>query len=197
VLTEKEVRQILEAARALMQGHFQLSSGRHSLFYLQCAKVLQYPDLAARLGEELAKKCHGLGKKISVVLSPAVGGLILGHEVARPLSARCLFAEREKSSGLFSLRRGFQLKRGDEVLLVDDVLTTGGSLRELAQLAAAAGAKVAGIASLAERGSHVVDFAVPRRTLIKLDFEDYAPADCPACRNRLPLEKPGSKPEAS
>jgi orotate phosphoribosyltransferase len=197
VLTEKEIRAILEEAKALKSGHFQLSSGRHSQFYLQCALALQFPDKAEKLGKALGELCDahsaGGGDKIHAVVSPAVGGVVMGQEVARAIGTRSIFAERD-AAGKMVLRRGFDLKRGENVLLVDDVLTTGGSLRELFSLVQSYGARVIGIGALAERGFHDKTFEVTRDVLLKLNFEDFDPQDCPACKEGLPIDKPGSRP---
>jgi orotate phosphoribosyltransferase len=193
VLTEKEVRQILEGAEALLSGHFRLSSGRHSENYLQCAQVLQFPDRAERLCRALAERCRARGR-IDVVASPAVGGVIIGQEVARALGVRAIFAERN-AEGKLSFRRGFFVRPGERVLLADDVLTTGLSLREVAGLVRPLGAAITGYCALAERGAHDKNFDGPRDVLIKLEFQDFDPADCPACKRGLPIAKPGSRPE--
>jgi orotate phosphoribosyltransferase len=195
MLTEQEVRKILEEARALLTGHFKLSSGRHSENYLQCAQALQYPDKAEALGKSLAEKCMARGK-IHAVASPAVGGVVIGQEVARALGVRAIFAERD-GEGKMAFRRGFYVSSGENILLVDDVLTTGLSLREMLTLARSQGAQVIGVAAIAERGSSDKTFDVPRDTLIKLNFQDYDPAQCPACQKGLPVEKPGTRPEAA
>jgi orotate phosphoribosyltransferase len=191
-LNEVEVRKILEESRALMSGHFKLSSGRHSEYYMQCAKVLQFPDRAEQLGKALADLAR-MGERIDAVASPAVGGVVIGQEVARALGVRALFAERD-AAGKFVFRRGFVVIRNERFLLVDDVLTTGLSLWEMADLVKAEGGRVVGLAALAERGYHEKNFTMPRHTLLKLDFEDYDPAACPLCEKRIPLEKPGTRP---
>ncbi|MGQ0644334.1 MAG: orotate phosphoribosyltransferase [Elusimicrobiota bacterium] len=199
MLSDQEIRAILEESGALLSGHFKLSSGRHSGHYLQCAQVLQHPDKAELLCRTLAEKCsaHGVGieNRIHTVASPAVGGLVIGQELARALKARSVFAERG-ADGKMAFRRGFKLAPRETVLLADDVLTTGGSLRELFELAQAQGARVVGVAAAAERGFHDKTFKVPRDVLIKLDFQDYEPAECPLCRQGLPIDKPGSRPAA-
>jgi orotate phosphoribosyltransferase len=196
VLTEKDVKKILEEARALLSGHFKLSSGRHSGNYLQCAQVLQHPAKARELGQALADKCSargGIVPKIHVVASPAVGGVVIGQEVALGLGSRAIFSERD-AAGKMAFRRGFKLNPGENVLLADDVLTTGGSLRELLELVRSEGGNTVGVAALAERGVHDKTFPVPRVSLLKLDFVDYDPAACPLCEKGLPVEKPGSRP---
>ncbi len=194
MLTEKEILGILEDTQALLTGHFKLSSGRHSEKYTQCAQVLQYPDQAELLAKALAEKCRENIGAIDVVASPAVGGLVLGQEMARALGVRSVFSERDHN-GEMTLRRSFRLNENEKVLMVDDVFTTGKSLRELLKVVKAQGAQAVGAASLAERGLLGNDFEVPLISLIKLDFADYDPSDCPACQKGLPVIKPGSRPQ--
>jgi len=194
LLTEQEAQKIMEEARALLTGHFKLSSGRHSERYLQCAQALQHPDKARRLGQALAEKCKAaVGGKIDAVASPAVGGLVIGQEVAAGLDVRHVFSERG-ADGKMSFRRGFKVAPGENILVVDDVLTTGLSFREVSALVEAEGGRVAGLAAVAERGAGDKGFTAPRVALLRLDFKDYDPNDCPLCKKGLPLEKPGSRP---
>jgi orotate phosphoribosyltransferase len=177
-------------AGALLEGHFLLTSGRHSPAYLQCALVLQRPDLAEDLCSHLARAFTE--EDITTVLAPAIGGIIVAHEVARALGARAVFAEREK--GRMTLRRGFALGQGERVLCVEDVVTTGGSLREVQQLAADAGADVVAVAALVDRTSgRDPGFGMPLTALVAIDAPTYVPEDCPQCREGLPLVKPGSR----
>ncbi|HOW27184.1 MAG TPA: orotate phosphoribosyltransferase [Elusimicrobiota bacterium] len=196
-MNEKDVTRILEDSQALLTGHFKLSSGRHSRNYMQCAKALQHPDRAEQLGRALAEKCRDAllkqGRKIDVVASPAVGGLILGHEVARALGVRHVFSERDVPGMV--LRRGFTLRDGENVLLVDDVLTTGGSFNELTELVRSWKARVAGLACLVQRGKDAPSFPAPHFALLTVDLENYDPTQCPLCREGKPVEKPGSRPE--
>jgi len=177
------------AAGALLEGHFRLSSGLHSGGYLQCALVLQHPRQAAALGTALADQVRALGA--TDVLSPALGGVIIGHEVARALGVRALFAERQ--DGALTLRRGFTLGPGDRVLVVEDVVTTGKSTRETMEVARAAGATVVGVAAIIDRGG-APDLGVPARTLAAVSLPAFEPASCPLCAQGLPLVKPGSRP---
>jgi len=177
---------------ALLEGHFRLSSGLHSTGYLQSALVLQYPDDAARLGREIADAVEHV--RATVVLSPALGGLIIGHEVARALGVRALFAERQ--DGMLTLRRGFMLAETDRVLVVEDVLTTGGSTRETMQVATAAGGRVVGVASIVDRSAGKAVFDVPFHSLLAIDLPTYEPGACPLCAQGLPVVKPGSRPVA-
>src|SRR5512144_2288399 len=177
---------------ALLEGHFRLTSGLHSPGYLQCALVLQHPQHAETLGRELAERVRDL--RPTTILSPALGGLIIGHEVARALGARAIFAERE--DGVLTLRRGFRLTETERVLVVEDVVTTGGSTRETMQVARAAGAQVVGAASIVDRsggaGRSALD--VPLVSLLEISLPTYDPASCPLCVSGLPLTKPGSRP---
>lgn len=185
----EEIMQIFHQTGALLEGHFLLSSGRHSDRYFQCALVLQYPEQAARLARELAGRVQL--PTIQTVVSPALGGVIAGYEVARALGVRGIFAERE--NGRMTLRRGFSISPGEKVLVVEDVVTTGGSVREVMQVVREAGGVVAGVAALVDRSGGRVDFGVPLWSLVQLEVQSYAPADCPLCRRELPLVKPGSR----
>ena len=178
---------------ALLEGHFRLSSGLHSTGYLQCALVLSEPTSAERLGGEIAARVRGL--RPTVVLSPALGGVVIGHEVARALGVRALFAERQ--DGVLTLRRGFTLSESDRVLVVEDVLTTGGSTRETMQVAAAAGGQVVGAAAIVDRSGGKAVFDVPFAALLDIDLPTYQPDGCPLCAKGLPVVKPGSRPAAS
>ena len=177
---------------ALLEGHFRLSSGLHSSGYLQCALVLQHPEHAAALGVALAEQARAL--RPATVLSPALGGLIIGHEVARALGARAIFAERE--DGVLTLRRGFRLTETERVLVVEDVVTTGGSTRETMQVARAAGAQVLGAAAIVDRsgGSGRSTLDVPLFSLLEISLPTYDPASCPLCEQGVPIAKPGSRP---
>ena len=197
-----ELLDLFRRSGALLEGHFRLTSGLHSTGYLQCALVLQDPPSAGRLGAEIASRVRGL--RPTVVLSPALGGVIIGHEVARALGVRALFAERQ--DGVLTLRRGFTLSEPDRVLVVEDVLTTGGSTRETMQVAAAAGGQVVGAASIVNRsgrpaqtlavgdGGGASAFDVPFVALLDIDIPTYQPDACPLCAKGLPVVKPGSRP---
>lgn len=189
-LSEEEVLQIFRRTGVLLEGHFRLTSGRHSGRYLQCAQVLQYPEYANALCREIAR--HHMGQKVEAVIGPALGGVIIAYEVARALGARALFAERE--GGVMTLRRGFTLNPGERVLVVEDVITTGGSVREVLDIVITAGATPAGVGVLVDRSAGTVDFGLPLKALVSLNVESYPPEDCPICREgRLPLVKPGSR----
>lgn len=178
---------------ALLEGHFRLSSGLHSTGYLQCALVLSDPRSAEALGAAIAASVRGL--RATVVLSPALGGVVIGHEVARALGVRALFAERQ--DGVLTLRRGFTLSESDRVLVVEDVLTTGGSTRETMQVAAAAGGQVVGAAAIVDRSGGTATFDVPFAALLDIDLPTYQPDACPLCAKGLPVVKPGSRPSGN
>src|SRR5690242_20849628 len=194
-MTEKEVLEMFKNRGALLSGHFKLTSGLHSDSYLQCALLLQYACDADRLGAELARliKKASAEKPVSAVVTPAIGGIVMGYVIARPLGVRSIFAERV--DGKFTLRRGFALAPGEEVIVAEDVITTGGSVREVATLVESSGARVAGFAALAERGSNDAQFPAPKHVLLRLPLVTYPPDNCPMCKQGLPLIKPGSRPE--
>ncbi|MFZ5592574.1 MAG: orotate phosphoribosyltransferase [Bacillota bacterium] len=181
--------QIFHETGALLEGHFLLSSGRHSDRYFQCARVLQYPDHAERLCRELVSKINL--PELQVVAAPALGGIIAGYEVARALGVRSIFAERE--NGRMTLRRGFGIAPGERVLVVEDVVTTGGSVREVMQVVREAGGQVVGVGTLVDRSGGRVDFGVPLWSLVQMEVQTFAPDECPLCRQGLPLVKPGSR----
>jgi orotate phosphoribosyltransferase len=189
-MTRDELLRLFRQSGALLEGHFRLSSGLHSSGYLQCALVLAHPSQAERLGQLIAAETRDLGA--TVVLSPALGGVIIGHEVARALGVRALFAERQ--DGTLMLRRGFTLAPSDRVLVVEDVLTTGGSTRETMLVAAAAGGQVVGAASIVDRSGGSARFDVPFRALLAVDLPTYQPDVCPLCAQGVPAVKPGSRP---
>ena len=188
---------------AYLKGHFRLTSGLHSGEYLQSALVLQHPDLAQRLGRALAESMpKGQGSIAQIVVSPALGGLIIGHEVARALGARFLFTERDpagpegKSSAKMTLRRGFSLTPGETAVVIEDVVTTGGSTREVIELLQAAGVQVLAAGSIIDRSGGRVDLGVPRVALATLDAVSWTPEECPLCKQGLPVVKPGSRATA-
>ncbi|MDD5423418.1 MAG: orotate phosphoribosyltransferase [Candidatus Omnitrophica bacterium] len=189
-MTEKDVLKIFEDNNALLTGHFKLSSGLHSEKYLQCALVLQYPEIAGKLSEELAKKFSNVGK-IDLVIGPALGGVTLAYEVARALGVRGLFTERQE--GKMVLRRGFAIKAGEKALVVEDVVTTGGSTKEVIDVVKACGGVVAGVGSVIDRSSAPVDFGVPFAALAKVKVETYKEEVCPLCKKGVPISRPGSR----
>jgi orotate phosphoribosyltransferase len=184
-----EVRSRLIELGAVLEGHFQLSSGLHSDRYFQCARVLQYPELAKELGRLLGEQCNEL--EIDLVLSPAVGGLIIGHEVGRALGRRHVFCERKGDE--MQLRRGFAIRKGESVLLVDDVLTRGTSQREMQTLVEASEAQVHSIAVIVDRREAGIAIRVPVRALLTEEVLTWDPPECPLCRDGVPLDSPGSR----
>jgi orotate phosphoribosyltransferase len=188
-LDSNAVLDMFKRSGALLEGHFKLTSGLHSERYLQSALVLQYPDLAEQLGAALAERTRHL--QPTVVLSPALGGIVIGQEVARALHVRALFAERQE--GALTLRRGFTLSDADRVLVVEDVLTTGGSTRETAAIAQAKGAQVVGAAVIIDRGSDPARLNLPLQSLVQLQVPTYQPDACPLCAAGTPAVKPGSR----
>lgn len=194
-MDEENILAEFRAAEALLEGHFVLSSGLHSPRYLQCARVLMDPARASRLASALA---HSLPlevrSKVSLVISPAMGGIIIGHEMGRSLGLEAIFLERP--SGTFELRRGFRVEPGRKALLVEDVVTTGLSSREAIEAVAAAGGEVVAAAALVDRSNGLADLGVPFFPLIRLDVPVYEPGAIPAELAAIPAEKPGSrKPE--
>ena len=195
-LTEKEVLKIFQKSGALLSGHFKLSSGLHSGKYLQCALVLQYPDLAERLCRQIASNFASGRSRIDAVVSPAIGGIIVGQEVARALGCRALFCERE--GGKMKLRRGFKIGKGERVLIVEDVITTGGSVKEIVEIVKAMGGEVKGIGAIVDRrqpspSDELARLGLPIESLLRINIETYSPEDCPICKQGTPLEKPGSR----
>jgi len=178
---------------ALLDGHFLLSSGLHSPRYLQCARVLMDPALAARLGGALAEKLREAlgGSKPTAVVAPALGGVLVAHEVARAFGCRGLFSER--MDGVMTLRRGFTLEAGEPVVVVEDAITTGKSTREVLAAMKTHGARVLAVGSLVDRSVGDVDFGVPRRSLLKLDVPTYPAESCPLCAAGSRPVKPGSR----
>lgn len=179
----------LRRTGALLDGHFLLTSGLHSPGYVQCARLLQHPAEAEACGTALADLVRA--ERPEVVLSPALGGIVIGHEVARVLGVRALFAERQ--NGALTLRRGFELRPGERVLVVEDVVTTGGSTRETIAVARAAGAVVVGAGAIIDRSRGQSSLDVPFRALIEVTLPVYAPEACPLCASGTPAVKPGSR----
>jgi len=195
-LTQKEVLEIFQKCSALLSGHYRLSSGLHSGKYLQCALVLQYPNLAEKLCNQLASKFKLHGLKVDAVVSPAIGGIIVGQEVAKALGCRALFCEREE--GKMKLRRGFTIGKGEKIVIVEDVITTGGSVKEIVRIVNSTGGKVEGIGAIVDRSqpslSHeLANLNLSLKSLLKMNIETYSPQECPICKRGVPLEKPGSR----
>lgn len=190
MLSNERAIEIFTSAGALMEGHFKLTSGRHSNRYMQCAQVLQYPDLTEELARHLAEQFRA--EKIDYVIGPAMGGIIVAYEVARQLNVPGMFTERQE--GQMALRRGFSIKPGDRVLVVEDVVTTGGSVVEVMEVVRQLGGVVAGVGVLVDRSGGKADFGVPMRAVLNLDIESWEAEDCPLCREgRGEAIKPGSR----
>ena len=188
-MNEKEVLDVFNKKNALLTGHFKLSSGLHSKNYLQCALILQYPDIAEELSKEIAKRVSK--ENIDVVVGPALGGVTFAYEIARALKVRGLFTERQE--GAMVLRRGFTISPGEKVLVAEDVITTGGSTKEVIEVVKKLGGIVVGVASIIDRSSEPVDFGVPFTALAKIKVETFKEEDCPLCKAKTPITKPGSR----
>ena len=190
-LNPEQTIDLFQKTGAYLRGHFRLTSGLHSNEYLQCALVLQHPQYAEQLGAALA---DAIGETADVVVSPAVGGLIIGHEVGRALNVRAIFTERDAATRVMSLRRGFRIEPGERVVVVEDVVTTGGSSREVIDVVKAAGGIVVAAGSIMDRSGGRAEFGVRRVALATLDVQTWSDADCPMCRAGEPVVKPGSRP---
>jgi orotate phosphoribosyltransferase len=191
------ILQLFERTGAYLRGHFRLTSGMHSSEYLQCARVLAHPEYAAELGAQLAEAVRALAGGLSprLVVAPALGGVIIGHEVARALGARFIFTERE-AGGQMTLRRGFAVEPGETTVVIEDVVTTGGSSLEVVNILHQAGAEVLAAGSIIDRSGGQVDLGIPRAALAVLKVVAYQPEQCPLCQQGIPVVKPGSRPTA-
>ena len=190
MLNKDEATGIFTESGALMEGHFKLTSGRHSNRYMQCAQVLQYPHFTEKLAAHIAEKYNG--EKIDFVIGPAMGGIIVSYEVARQLRVPSIFCERE--NGKMTLRRGFKLEPGDKVLVVEDVVTTGGSVVEVMDIVRQSGAEVVGVAVLVDRSAGKVNFGVRTEAVLSMDIESWEASDCPLCQaGQGEAIKPGSR----
>jgi orotate phosphoribosyltransferase len=196
-LPSDQVLELFHQTGAYLRGHFRLTSGLHSQEYLQCARVLQHPEHAQELGARLAAALRGIAPEVRVVVSPALGGLIIGHEVARALGARHIFTERDAASGKMTLRRGFSIESGEPAVVVEDVITTGGSTRDVIAVLREAGANVVAAASIIDRSGGLADVGVARVSLATLSVVTYPPENCPLCRQGVAVTKPGSRPSAT
>jgi len=188
-MDQSKVLTLFKQSGALHEGHFRLTSGLHSRGYFQSALVLQHPQHAETLGRALGDEWRSQGA--TAVLSPALGGLIIGHEVARALGVRAIFAERQ--DGVLTLRRGFSLSAADRVVVIEDVVTTGGSTRETIAVAEAAGATVVGAGAIVDRSGGASRLDVPFRSLVALTIDTFQPDACPLCQAGQPVTKPGSR----
>ncbi len=190
-MTQEEILSLFKTSGALLEGHFRLSSGLHSARYLQCALVLQYPNHAAALGSALAGLMLERAAKPDLVIAPALGGILVAHEVARVLGVRALFAERQ--DGKLTLRRGFQIRPGEKCFVVEDVVTTGLSTRETMEVATQSGAVITAAGAIIDRSGGRTDLGVPGVALAVLDFPNYSAETCPMCQAGGQATKPGSR----
>ncbi len=184
-----ELLKIFQKTGALLEGHFLLTSGRHSNYYFQCAKVLQYPQYTEMVCKIISDKFKDFD--IDTVIAPAIGGIVVGQEVARQLNKRFIFAEREVKQ--LTLRRGFSLKPGEKVLVCEDVVTTGGSVFETIEIVKQNNAEVVGVGFIVDRSNGKVDFGYPQISAMKMDVVSYIKEECPICKEGIPLVKPGSR----
>ncbi len=189
IMTENEILKIFEQTEALLTGHFILTSGLHSDRYFQGAKVLQYPDIAQKLCSQIGE--HFRDKEVNAVIAPAVGGIIVTHEVAKSLGVRAIFSERQQ--GEMTLRRGFEIEKGENVLVVEDVITTGGSVKEVIELVRTTGGNLAGAACLVDRSGGEVDLGTELFSLVQFTVQTFPPENCELCKQGSPAVKPGSR----
>lgn len=192
--TADRVVDLMKASGALMRGHFRLSSGLHSDEYCQCAKVAEHPEVSEELGRMLADLFRD--DRVDVVVSPAIGGIVIGYEVGRALGARAIWAER--ADGVMTMKRGFAVSPGERVLIIEDVVTTGGSVREVAEVVKEAGAEIVGFGFIMDRSPRPLDLPGPTKALLEArEMKTYDPDTCPLCADGIPVVKPGSKPTTS
>jgi len=191
IIKTEEVMKKFEQAGAIQKGHFKLTSGVHSDTYIQCAQVMQYPGFMHNLCSELGRKFRG--EDIDVIVGPAIGGIIISHVMAQVLGpwVRAIFTERENSK--MTLRRSFEIKKNEKVLVVEDVTTTGGSVREVIDIVKERRGQVVGIGVLIDRSGGRIDFGVKMKSLLTLDIKSYQPEECPLCKKGVPVIKPGSR----
>ena len=191
----ESVLELFRSTGAYLEGHFRLTSGLHSSTYLQCALVLQHPAAAEKLGGMLAEEIRKLVPvRLELVVTPAIGGLIIGHEVARALGTRFLFLERPPGSSEMQLRRGFAVAPGETAVVIEDVITTGGTTRDVVEVLRAAGANVVAAGSIIDRSGGQADVSVPRTALVTMHVAAHYPDQCPLCMQGIPVVKPGSRP---
>ncbi len=181
------IKEILEKTGAILEGHFLLTSGLHSDKYFQMSLVFQYPDYGEIICKKLAESFKS--KKIDIVIGPAIGGIIISYQLAKILGSKSIFTERENEK--MKLRRGFKIEKGENVLICEDVITTGGSVKEVIEIVEKEGGKIEGIACIVRRGK--VNFSYPLKSLIDSDVKNYLPDECPLCKSNIPIVKPGSR----
>ncbi|MBM3421843.1 MAG: orotate phosphoribosyltransferase [Chlorobi bacterium] len=188
-MSNQSMLAVFKSTGALLEGHFRLTSGRHSNTYFQCAKVLQHPEHLSLICSRIAEHFRDAG--ISTVISPAIGGIVVGTEAGRQLGVKTIFAERK--DGAMTIRRGFSIAEGERVLVIEDVITTGGSVAEVIALIEAAGATLAGVGSVVDRSSGKVRLAENQFSVLTMDVVSYDPEECPLCKAGIPIEAPGSR----
>lgn len=191
MLTQEQVRQLLVETEAVLEGHFLLTSGLHSPLYVEKFNVLQHPEYTEKLCKELADRFKNKG--VQTVMGPMTGGILLAHEVGKALGTRAIFTEREK--GKMTLRRGFFIKPGERVLIVEDIVTTGGSVQEVVDVVKAAGGEIVGVGLLVDRSGGKAEFGVPKedvQALLNLEVPTYEPETCPLCKEGVPMTERGS-----
>ena len=189
-MTKNEIIDVLKEAGVLLEGHFLLTSGRHSDKYMQCAKIFQDAKYSVPLCAELAKQYKD--DNVDVVIGPAIGAIQMSYEVGKQLGVCNIFAERD-GDGVMTLRRGFTIDKGQRVLIVEDVVTTGGSVKEVMELVKKCGGEIVGIGSIVDRTGGKIDFGVPYRSAFSMDIISYEAEECPICKTGIPLVKPGSR----
>ncbi len=188
-MDQKEALEIFIKTNALLEGHFLLTSGKHSDRYFQCARAIQYPGYNGKFATEIVK--NFADKKIDAVVSPAIGGIVIGQEVARQLGVKFVFTERENKQ--MTLRRGFELDAGENVLIVEDVVTTGGSVFEVIDVVKGFGANIVGVGMIVDRSGGKVNFDYPHASVIQMEVTVYDSENCPQCKLNIPIVKPGSR----
>ncbi len=190
MLKEQEILDIFKETKVLLEGHFQLTSGRHSDKYMQCARLFEYTNHSEKLCKQVADMFRDT--EIDLVVGPAIGGIIMAYEVARQLNVKNIFAERKE--GIMTIRRGFEVPKGAKVLVTEDVVTTGGSVKEVIKLVEEAGGIVVGVGSIVDRSNGTVDFGVPFNPVLRTEVISFAQEECPLCKEgKLPAIKPGSR----
>jgi orotate phosphoribosyltransferase len=189
MLAKEEIIKILKDKEVMLEGHFLLTSGRHSGQYMQCAKLFQYADVSEVICKQLAEQFVDI--KIDMVAGPAIGGIIMAYEMGRQLGVKNVFAERE--NGKMTFRRGFEISKGARVLVTEDVVTTGGSVKEVMELIRSLGGEVVGVGSVVDRSNGAVDFGVPFQAALAMEVVSYDPEGCPLCASGIPAVKPGSR----
>jgi len=189
MLTQEEIIRLFKEKEVMLEGHFLLTSGRHSDKYMQCARLFQYPDVSEAICKQLAEQFAGL--QVDLVAGPAIGGIIMAYEMSRQLGVKNIFAERE--NGVMTLRRGFEVPKGARVLVTEDVVTTGGSVKEVIELIRSLGGEVVAVGSVVDRSNGAVDFGVPYKAVLTMEVTSFAPEECPLCASGIPAVKPGSR----